>query len=103
MITVLSGGGLKARTRENLIDGGVMGVGRSRAEIESKTREGTIGVVANAITRTMTRMDGPTITTAGIDTTVATGNVAPVGRRSAVGGQGMREALNHATGHVQAH
>ena len=80
-----------------------MGVGRGRAEIESKTREGTVGVMTNAIIRTRTRMDGPTITTAGIDTIVATGNVVPVGRRSAIGGQGMREALNHATGHVQAH
>ena len=79
MITVLSGGGLKARTRENLKDGGTMAVGRVCAEIESKTREGTIGVVTNAIIRTMTRMDGPTITTAGTDTTVATGNAVPVG------------------------
>ena len=79
MITVLSGGGLKARTRENLVDGVNMGKGRIRAETERKTREGTIGVVATAITRTMTRMDGPTITTTGIDTTVATGNAVPVG------------------------
>ncbi len=99
MITVPSGGELKARTRENLIDGGIIGVGPVRAEIERKTREGTIGVVNNAITPTRTKMDGPAITTGGIDTTVATGNAVPVGRRSTVGGQGMRETLNHGIGH----
>ena len=99
MITVPSGGELKVRTRENLIDGGIIGVGRVRVEVERKTREGTIGVENNATTRTRTKMDGPAITTGGIDTTGATGNAVPVGRRSTVGGQGMRETLSHGTGH----
>ena len=48
-------------------------------------------------------MDGPTITTGGIDTTVATGNAVLAGRRSAIGGRGIRETLNHGTGHGHVH
>ncbi len=103
MITVPSGGELKAKTRENLMDGGIMGEGRVCAETERKTREGTIGIVTNAITRTRTKMDGPAIITGGIDTTVPTDNAVSVGRRSIVGGQGMRETLNHATRHGHVH
>ena len=90
---------MKARMRENLIGGGIIGVGRVHAEKERKTREGTIGVVNNAITRTRTKMDGPAVTTGGIETIVATGNAVPVGRRSTVGEQGMKETLNRGTGH----
>ena len=103
MITVPSGGELKARTRENLIDGRIMGVGQFRAEIERKTREGTIGIVTNAISQTRKEMDGPGITTGGLDTTVATRNAVLVGRRSTIGGRGMREILNHGTGHGHVH
>ena len=103
MITVPSGGELKARTRENLIDGRIMGVGPFHAEIERKTREGTTGVVKNTITQTRTKMDGPAITTGGIDTAIATGNAALLGRRSAVGGQGIGETLNHGTGYGHVH
>ena len=85
--------------REDLIDGGIMGAGRFRAEIERKTREGIIGVVTNVITQTRTKMDGCAITTGGIDTTVATGNAVLVDRKSTVGGQETRETLNHGTGH----
>ena len=90
---------MKARTRENPIFGVIIGVGRVRAEIKRKTRGGTAGVVNNGITRTRTKMDGPAITTGGIDTTVATGNAVPVGRRSTVGEQGKKETLNRGTGH----
>ena len=103
MITVPSGDELKARTRENLIDGATLGVGLVHAETENKTREGTRGVVKNAITQTRTKMHGPAITTVGIDTTVATGIAVPVGRRSTIAGQGMREALDHATSHGHVH
>ena len=80
-----------------------MEVGRVRAEKEIKTREGTIGIVTNAITRTRTKVDGPAITTGGIDTTVATDNAVPVGLRSTVGGQGMRKTFNPGTGHGHVH
>ena len=103
MITVPSGGELKARTRENLIDSRIMGVGPFRAEIERKTREGTIGIVTNAITQTRTKMGGPAITTGGIDTAIVTGNAVLVGRRSAAGGQVIGEILNHGTGQGHVH
>ena len=103
MVTVPSGGESKARTRENLIDSRIMVVGPFRAEIKRKTREGTIGVVTNAITPTRTKMDGPVITTGGIDTAIATGNAVLVGRRSAAERQGIGETLNHGTGHGHVH
>ena len=86
-----------------MIDGGTMGVERIRAESKRKAREGTIGVMTNAITQTRTKMEDPAITTGGIDTTVAIGDAVPIGQGSAVGRQRMRGPLDHGTGHDQVH
>ena len=94
---------MKARTKENMIDGGTMRVGLICAESKRKAREGIIGAMTNTITRTRTKMEDPAITTGGIDTTVAIGDAVPLGQGSAVGRQRMREALDHETSHGQVH
>ena len=86
-----------------MIDGGTMRVGWMCAESKRKAREGTIGVMANAIIQTRTKMEDPAITTGGIDTTVAIGDAVLLGQGSAVGRKRMRGALDHETGHDQAH